>query len=167
MSESLRNIFYLISQIAEKLPVTLAIMFGSLTLGMILGVLITIIKLRKSRIPNLFVTAYVSFLRGTPPLVQLFLIFYGLPKFLGSFGIDVNGWDKVFFAILTFSLHSSAFISEVLRSAYLAVDKGQREAALSVGMSGLQAFVRIFIYRAGINFIIGSKTVHVNATIGF
>jgi L-cystine transport system permease protein len=145
---NLHNILTLICQIAEKLPVTLLIMVGSLVLGSLLGISITVIKLGKNRALNLIITGYVSFLRGTPPLVQLFLIFYGLPKLLGLIGIDVNDWDKTLFAILTFSLHSSAFISEVLRSAYLAVDKGQREAALSVGMSGIQAFIRIVFPQA-------------------
>ena len=105
-------------------------------------------KLNKNIVINSIANGYVAFIRGTPPLLQLFLVFYGLPQVLGSIGIDINDWDKVVFAIITFSLNSGAFLSEIMRSSYLAVDIGQKEAALSVGMTNIQMLRRIIIPQA-------------------
>lgn len=141
-------IFYSIPLIAKALPLTLIIMISSLLFGIILGLLITVMKLKKNIVLNSVANGYTAFIRGTPPLLQLFLVFYGLPQVLGSVGIDINGWDKVIFAIITFSLNSSAFLSEVMRSSYLAIDAGQREAALSVGMNDFQVLMRVIIPQA-------------------
>jgi L-cystine transport system permease protein len=141
-------IFYSIPLIAKALPLTLMIMILSLIFGLILGLLLAAMKLKKNIVINSIANGYVAFIRGTPPLLQLFLVFYGLPQVLGSIGIDINDWDKVVFAIITFSLNSGAFLSEVMRSAYLAVDGGQREAALSVGMNNIQILRRVIIPQA-------------------
>jgi len=125
-------IFHSIPLIAKALPLTLLIMILSLLFGLIIGSLITVMKLKKNIVLNSIANSYTAFIRGTPPLLQLFLVFYGLPQVLSSVGVDINGWDKMVFAIITFSLNSSAFISEVMRSSYLSVDSGQREAALSI-----------------------------------
>jgi len=141
-------IFHSIPLIAKALPLTLFIMILSLFFGLILGLLLTAMKLKNNIIINSIANGYVAFIRGTPPLLQLFLVFYGLPLVVHSIGIDINDWDKVVFAIITFSLNSSAFLSEVMRSAYLAVDVGQREAALSIGMNTIQTITRVIIPQA-------------------
>jgi len=141
-------IFQSIPSIASALPLTLIIMIGSLFCGLIIGFIVTVMKLNKNIVINSIANGYVAFIRGTPPLLQLFLVFYGLPQVLGSIGIDINDWDKVVFAIITFSLNSGAFLSEIMRSSYLAVDIGQKEAALSVGMTNIQMLRRIIIPQA-------------------
>lgn len=138
----------LVLQIAERLPVTLTILILSLLFGLLLGFVIALIRIRKRKIPYAIATFYLSFMRCTPTIVQLFLVYYGLPKLLILFGLDVNNWDKIFFAVITFSLHSAAFFSEVIRSSYLAVGSGQQEAAYSVGMSYGQSLRRIILPQA-------------------
>jgi L-cystine transport system permease protein len=141
-------IFTAIPNILRALPLTLMILVLSLFFGTLLGLLLTVMKLRKNPVSYTISTAYVSFIRGTPPLLQLYLVYYGLPRFLEVVGININDWDKVFFAIVTFSLNSGAFLSEVMRSAYLSVDIGQQEAAYSVGMGNIQTFKRIIFPQA-------------------
>lgn len=141
-------IFQSIPLIAKALPLTLSILLLSLFFGSILGLLLTALKVQKDRTLNSLANSYVAFIRGTPPLLQLFLVFYGLPQLVGSFGIDINDWDKFVFAVITFSLNSSAFLSEIMRSAYLAVESGQWEAAFSIGMTNMQTLLRIIIPQA-------------------
>lgn len=134
--------------VAKALPLTLMIMILSLIFGLMLGLVVTVIKFRKNIVANFIVNGYIAFMRGTPPLLQLFLVFYGLPQILNFISIDINNWNKAVFAIITFSLNSGAFLSETMRSSYLAVDQGQYEAALSVGMNNLQVFRRIMLPQA-------------------
>lgn len=75
----------------------------------------------------------------------LFLIYYGLPELLNTFGVNINDAGKGFFVITTFSLLFSASMAEVFRSAYEAVDRGQREAAVSIGLTEFQAFYWIIL----------------------
>jgi L-cystine transport system permease protein len=137
-----------IPDIVKAIPVSLMIMLTSLFFGFLLGMVLTVMKLRKGPISSAVATGYVSFIRGTPTLIQLFLVYYGLPKVLELAGIDINDWSKVIFAIITFSLNCGAFLSEVMRSSYLAVDRGQLEAAFSVGMGSVQAIRRIIFPQA-------------------
>lgn len=132
-----------IPNLLKALPLTLEIVVLSLVFGALLGLLLAAAKLSSSRVLRGVATVYISFIRGTPELVQLFLVFYGLPQLLMAMGVDINHWDKVVFAIITFSLNGAAYMSENLRAAYLSVDKGQTEAALSIGMTPLQSFRRI------------------------
>ena len=89
-------------------------------------------------------------LRCTPSIVLLFIVFYGLPKFLLEvFDYDINDLSRAVFVIITFMLLFAASISEVMRAAYLAVDKGQYEA-VSAGLSPLLALRRIVLPQAAV-----------------
>jgi L-cystine transport system permease protein len=138
----------LFQQIVERLPITLTLLLLSILFGILLGFVIAFARMQKRKIPYAAATFYLSFMRCTPTIVQLFLVFYGLPQLLLLFGIDVNNWDTMIFAVITFSLHSAAFFSEVIRSAYLAVGTSQQEAANSVGMSYGQTLRRIILPQA-------------------
>lgn len=161
-------------QIIDKLPITLAVMALSLFFGLLLGLAIAIVRLHPGRVSYAIATFYISFMRCTPALVQLFLIFYGLPQLLLVIDIDINDWDVAVFAVITFTLHTAAFLSEVIRSAYLAVGNSQLEAAYSVGMSYFQALRRIILPQAirialpnlGNNTIILLKETSLAFTIG-
>jgi L-cystine transport system permease protein len=141
-------VFRAIPEIVQAVPISLFIMSTSLIIGFILGLLLTVMKVRKDKVLSPIATAYVSFMRGTPTLIQLFLIYYGLPPILELAGFNINNWSKVVFAIITFSLNCGAFLSEVMRSAYLAVERGQMEAAYSVGMSTIQGLWRVVFPQA-------------------
>ena len=84
---------------------------------------------------------YISIIRGTPLLVQLFVIFYGLP----SIGILVDPWPS---AIIAFSLNVGGYAAEVIRAAILSVPKGQWEAGYTIGMSRGQTLVRVILPQA-------------------
>ncbi|OPH51318.1 amino acid ABC transporter permease [Paenibacillus ferrarius] len=138
----------LVLRIAQRLPVTLTILLASLLFGLLLGLVIALARIQKNKYLYGLATIYLSFMRCTPTIVQLFLVYYGLPQLLSLFGIDVNSWNKMIFAVITFSLHSSAFFSEVIRSSYLAVGSGQQEAAYSIGMTYGQSLRRIILPQA-------------------
>ena len=137
-----------IPKVVEAIPTTLVLLTISMILGLVLGFVLTVMNLRGNIILKSIARVYISFMRGTPPIVQLFLIYYGIPSFLVKLGIHVDSWDKLVFAILAFGLGNAAYLSEAMRSAYLAVPKGQFEAAESIGMTNTQALKRIIIPQA-------------------
>ena len=136
-----------IPQLLPFLSVTLAIMLATVFFGGILGFILAFCKL-KGRVSAKIAQAYIYIIRCIPSIVMLFMVYYGLPKFLLVFNIDINNYDRAFFVILTFSLLFAASMAEVFRTAYIAMDKGQTEAALSIGLTPLQAFIRIVFPQA-------------------
>ncbi len=143
-----------IPNILEGIPVSLAIAVVAFVFGIILGFIGAIAKIYKIAVLRQIVGLYVSFIRGTPLIVQIFLIYYGIPialrVFNEAFGIhiDVSKIPAIVFMFVAFSLSSGAYLTETIRSAILAVDNGQMEAAYSVGMSSYQAMIRIVIPQA-------------------
>ncbi|MGE7665237.1 amino acid ABC transporter permease [Ureibacillus composti] len=134
--------------IIPKLPITIGMMMLALLGGLIVGTILAIIRIRQKPISNVLATIYISFMRCTPTIVQLFLVFYGLPLFFELMGIDINGWSKFIFAVLALGLHSTAVIAEIMRAAYLSVPAGQFEAAEAVGMTKLQMLRHIVLPQA-------------------
>jgi L-cystine transport system permease protein len=132
-------------KLLPKLPLTLSFTVLALIGGTLLGFVLALVRIFRVPVFSQLIVAYVSFMRCTPGIVQLFLIFYGLPQFLDKIGIDIHGWSNFTFAVLAFGLHCGAVMSEVIRSAYLAVPKSQHEAASAVGMSYLQSLRRIIV----------------------
>ncbi|MEH7098261.1 amino acid ABC transporter permease [Neobacillus vireti] len=130
------------------LGVTLEILAASIFLGLILGVAAAIPRLFKIPFLNQLVILYVSFIRGTPILIQLFLVFYGLPAVLMMVNIDISKLEAIYFVIITYAISNGAGFSEIFRGAIRAVDKGQTEAAYSVGMTSTQNFFRIVLPQA-------------------
>jgi len=126
------------------LPVTLLITFSSVILGLLLGAALAKAKLSQRKAPRMIAEAYTTIMRCTPSIVLMFVVYYGLPLVLISLlGVNIQSYPNLFFAIVSLALLFAATSSELLRSAYLAVDKGQREAAVSIGLSPRQAFYRI------------------------
>jgi hypothetical protein len=90
-------------------------------------------------------------MRCTPSIVLLFIVFYGLPKLMeAAFRYDMNELHRAVFAIITFTLLFSAYISEVFRAAYTAVPRGQYEAAVSAGLTPFQAFRHVILGQAAL-----------------
>ncbi|MGG1674788.1 amino acid ABC transporter permease [Neobacillus sp. NRS-1170] len=141
-------IFEFIPTLFHYLGVTLQILAASIFLGLILGVAAAIPRLFKIPILNQLVILYVSFIRGTPILIQLFLVFYGVPAVLQIINIDVSKLEVFYFVIITYAISNGAGFSEIFRGAIRAVDKGQTEAAYSVGMTSTQNFFRIVLPQA-------------------
>ena len=144
----------ILSFIADVLPylsVTLGVAAASVIGGSLLGAALAWAKLQGGRLLRRLAETYIYMLRCTPSIVLLFIVFYGLPKFLLEvFDYDINDLSRAVFVIITFTLLFAASISEVMRAAYLAVDKGQYEAAVSAGLSPLLALRRIVLPQAAV-----------------
>lgn len=138
-------ILEVLPQLLPYLPVTFAIMAGTILFGGGLGLLLASARVKRGKIGSALAYLYLYVTRCIPSIVLLFLVYYGLPEVLRSVGIWIDNAPKGFFVIVTFSVLFAANISEVFRSAYEAIDPGQREAAVSIGLSEFQAFRRIVL----------------------
>ncbi len=138
----------LFNQVLQQLPITLVMIISALIFAIILGLLLTMIRIKQTPILAPCVRIYQSFMRSTPLLLQLFLVYFALPQFLLIFHISINHFDRLFFIILAFSLHSTAYLSEVFRAGYLSVEYSQIEAGLSVGLSYPRILKNIIVPQA-------------------
>lgn len=143
------------SYIWESIPVllpflkmTFLVAGLSVLFGTLLGFVLAAAKLSNSKLAQKTANGYTTILRCTPSIVLLFLVYYGIPAIGENFGLDLNNVNTVVFVVITFTLQFAAAMSEVMRSAYQSVDKGQIEAAVSVGLSPIQAFRRIILPQA-------------------
>ena len=126
------------------LPTTFFILIVSVAIALVFGTVLTMMKLSRYRVVRGVASVYISFMRGTPMVAQLLIAFIGLPLLLReSFGIAMSGSTNMTCAIIAFSLNESAFFAEIFRSAYLAIDHGQIEAAESIGMNKVQVFLHV------------------------
>lgn len=148
---------YMISTVPEiisYLPVTLKIAFISGAIALILGFLVALVRYFNIRVLSQICKVYISFIRGTPAMVQLVVAYYGIPVLLRGLNeqlhtnLSVNGIPATVFAVIALSLNSAAFMSETIRSAMLAVDAGQLEACYSVNMTTRQALTRVVLPQA-------------------
>jgi len=136
-------IFQYLPQLLSRLHITLLIVLSATIIGLVLGIILALFRVYKVPVLNQISIIYISFMRGTPILVQMFIVFYGLPMLLMKIGININRWDKLYFVIITYGLNTAAFKAEMIRAAIANIPVGQVEAAYSVGMTKLQAFSRI------------------------
>lgn len=125
------------SGLKMTIPLTLLVFF----LGTVLAIFVAIIRIKKVKILSQIAAIYVWIIRGTPLLVQLFIVFFGLPKI----GIII---DAIPAAIFTFTLSVGAYSSEIVRSAILSVPKGQWEAAEALGFSYFKTMVNVILPQA-------------------
>lgn len=133
------------------LGITLFVGLTSIIAGSFFGMTLAWAKMSRYGVLRWLAQGYTYIMRCTPSIVLLFIVFYGLPKAMeGLFDYDINDMNRAFFAIITFVLLFGAYISEVFRSAYLAVPKGQFEAAVSIGLSPWQALWRIMLPQAAV-----------------
>ena len=127
--------------------ITLLLSFFGVIFGVILGVVFALMKLSKNPLLKGFAVAYIEIVRGTPMMVQMFIVYYGLPKLLG---ID---FEDITLGIVAVSLNSAAYVAEIIRAGILSIDKGQMEAARSLGMSHRLAMTNIIIPQAFKNIL--------------
>ncbi len=140
--------------VVKAIPMTLLLTFLPVTAGLVLGFLISLIKINRIPVLSQLVTVYNSFFRSIPLVVLFFLVYYGMPKIINHV---INGGMRVVtaktlnnnvIAIVTLTLYSSAFLCEIVRGALSSVDMRQLEAAHALGMTKLQAYIRIIIPQA-------------------
>lgn len=118
------------------IAVTIPLSIISFAIALVIAIITALARTSNFKILSGLFAAYVWIFRGTPLLVQLFIVFFGLPKL----GITIDAWMA---AIITFSLNTGAYASESIRASILAVSKGQWEAAESLGMTYWQMLRRI------------------------
>lgn len=123
--------------VTGTIPVTLV----SFAFGILLALVVALMRLSPNQVITGVARFYVSVIRGTPLLVQLFVIFYGLP----SIGVKLDPWPS---AIIAFSLNVGGYAAEIIRAAILSVPKGQWEAGHTIGMSRPQTLLRVILPQA-------------------
>ncbi|WP_435529438.1 amino acid ABC transporter permease, partial [Peribacillus simplex] len=134
-------------QIVKVIPITLVLAIISMVLAIIIGLVVALI--RNSNIFGITHLAglYISLFRGMPTLVQLFIIYYGLPQLFPS----LSTMEAITAAIIGFSLKESSYLAEIFRAGLNSVDKGQMEAGLATGMKRVQIYSRIILPQAALN----------------
>lgn len=133
------------TQLLPSIPTTLAITAVSVSCGFIIGLIAALLRIYKVPVLGQIASGYVTFIRGTPMLTHLLLIYFGLPMLLDAVSVGL-GWGfkstsipMIGFAFISFSITAGAYMSEVIRAGLLAVNRGQLEAAYSIGMTTPQA----------------------------
>lgn len=141
-----KYIFEVIGKLIPFIPITLCIAILTVIFSIIYGFILFQWKKSDNFILSAFSNIYINLMRCTPTIVLLFVIYYGLPELLKVlFNWNINGFNKSFFVVLSLTLIFSANMAEIIRSAYVSIDKGQLEAALSIGLTKFQAYYRILI----------------------
>ncbi|MCU5745199.1 amino acid ABC transporter permease [Staphylococcus sp. SQ8-PEA] len=143
-----------IVEVLKGIPNTILISFIAMAVGLIVGTLFAIIRLANIPILSQLIIVYNSFIRSTPLIVQLFVLYYGLPTclmfsndhFHTHFNPDM--FPPLFIACIGFSLHAIAYLSESMKGGLQSVDRSQVEAATTVGLSTLDTYRRIIIPQA-------------------
>ncbi len=139
----------------EGVENTLILSFFTVLFGTILGTLMAMARMSKLAPLKWLATAYIEFFRGTPLMVQLMFIFYGLPMIGVTFPTVsfIPDFDRFAAGVVAMSLNSCAYVAEVIRSGIQAVDKGQMEAARSLGFHHKQAMTLVILPQAVRNIL--------------
>lgn len=141
-------------EIVQWAPITLGITLFSFVASFIIAIVVALIRIYRIKAIAYFCDFYVSFIRGTPLILHIFLVLYGLPRlfdFLAAtihFPLDGKSLSTLTFLLIALSINGGAYLSEVVRSGILAVDKGEIEAAQSIGMTQVQVMRRVIIPQA-------------------
>lgn len=175
------KIFTSISVILQAFPtllqgalVTLQLTITSVVFGLIGGSLIGIVRLSPIAPVRWVARAYVDFFRGTPLLLQIFMIYFGLPAILQELGLTFS-FDRLTAGVIALSLNSAAYIAEVVRAGIQSIEPGQAEAAQSLGFSSVQTMIYVIFPQAfrrmipplGNDFISLLKDTSLVSVIGF
>jgi polar amino acid transport system permease protein len=142
-----------IPELIKKIPITLELAGLAFLVSLFVGLLIAVARYKKIKVLNPIATGFLSIVRGTPMLIQLYVAYYGIPAILRIFNswgadINVNLIPKIVYAFISLGLYQSAFTSETIRAALESVDKGEIEAAYAMGMTYGQILKRIIIPEA-------------------
>lgn len=133
-------------RMASGFGLTLYLVGVTFSLGLVIGIALAVMKLRSNRVVSTLIHAYTTFFRGTPLLVQLFLVYYGLGAFR-LFWQDLNLWwffrEPLYCCLLAFTLNTAAYQAEIFRGAIQALPPGQAEAARALGMRPIAIFLKV------------------------
>ena len=130
-------------------PVTLSVSAVAVIAGLVLGLVVAICKQSKFKVLRGIATVYVDVLRGTPLLVQVLILAYGVPQIVSAlFDIQFNWGNFIWVGFIACGINSSAYMAEIIRSGLQAIDKGQTEAARSLGLNSFQTMRYIIVPQA-------------------
>lgn len=151
---------------------TIVIAILTVILGVIIGTVLALMKISKNGILKFVASAYIEFIRGTPLLVQISLVYFSIsfPQFI-LFGIEMNRFIP---GVIAMAINSGAYVAEIIRAGIQAVDKGQMEAARSIGFTSGQSMKYIILPQAirnilpalGNEFVVVIKESSVLSVIG-
>lgn len=130
------------------IAVTLEITICAVLIGVVVGLIVALGKMSAVKPVKIFFSVYVEILRGTPMVVQALIIYFGVPMMMQKYGLDFRWENPIIASILVCGINSSAYVAEIIRSGLQAVDKGQMEAARSLGMNHFQAMRFIVVPQA-------------------
>jgi len=162
--------------LAQGAVVTLKITLIAVTLGTLIGLFMGLMRIARNPLLKFIARVYVDFIRGTPLLVQIFIIYYGVPQLIaaitGGQAQAISVWAA---AIASTSINSGAYVAEIFRAGIQSIDKGQMEAARSLGMTYAQAMFYVILPQAfkrvvpplGNEFIAMLKDTSLLSVIGF
>lgn len=139
---------YFFPQIIVKFPITLEIVLVSYISGLILGCFLAWIRIKKIPILNQLSTIFISYIRCTPVICQMFVIYFGVPALLGVWGVDTSSIDRVVYVLIAYGLNNAGFMGETIRSAVGAVPHGQVEAGMAIGLKDYQTLLHIIVPQA-------------------
>lgn len=139
-----------LKEIIKALPLTLMLTVIPIIVGFFIGLVVALIRVYEVKGLSAVANGYVSFLRGTPIIMHIMLIYFGLPMLLQATApkLAISSIPVSVFVLTALSLSAGAYLSEVIRSGIISIPKGQAEAAYSVGMSTFQMMVRIILPQA-------------------
>ncbi len=174
MNQTLSFILGVLPVLLKGALITLQLTAIATALGSVGGIAIGIARLSKIAPLRLLARAYVDFFRGTPLLVQLFIIYFGVPSLLRSIGLDFT-FSQWAAAIVGLSLNSAAYLSEIVRAGIQSIETGQKEASESLGLGPNQTMryvifpqaLRRMIPPLGNEFITLLKDTSLVAVIGY
>lgn len=135
------NIEVLLPQLLNGLKITLSIFALTALISIPLGILISIFRVKVTKVSKFIIDIYILLMRGTPLLLQIIFIFFGLPLV----GIRFNRFDAAVFA---FVLNYAAYFAEIFRAGIESIDEGQIEAASMLGLSEFNIYTRIILPQA-------------------
>ena len=143
-----RNIVYLLKEYWQVYLITgvqntLILTLIAVLMGSILGALVALLKMSRFRIIRFFASVYIEIIRGTPILLQIYVFYFVLPQVFPLLNFSSFVWVAI-----SLCINSAAYVSEVIRSGIQAVDKGQTEAARSLGMNKTQTMLKIILPQA-------------------
>ncbi|OWV27537.1 ABC transporter permease [Halomonas campaniensis] len=141
---NLEYMWGLLPVLLRYLPLTIQMATIAMFFALVIACLLAVVRVSQVPVMNGLALLFISFFRGTPLLVQLFLFYYGLPQLINAL-ISING---VTAAVLGLTLHFSAYMAESIRAAIVGIDRSQTEAALSIGMTQSQLMRRIILPQA-------------------
>lgn len=135
-------------KIIAKFPLTFEIVLVAFVSGFIIGCVIAVIRLKEIPILSQLATVYISYIRCTPVICQMFVIYFGLPVLLRNMGIDTSEINNVVYVFVAYGMNMGGFMGEIIRSSILAVPAGQMEAGKAVGLTDMQTMSHIIAPQA-------------------